>query len=399
MAKQLPQIWYGLHFYPGIAEYREEGQAPLRVFLNENTLRDMDPTFAGRPVFVRHVEEVDLKNLQTEADGYVVKSFYNEADGKHWVQFIVVSDKGHEAIRNGFKLSNAYLPKSYGPSGMWNGLEYTKEITAAEYEHLALVNDPRYNESKVLSPEEFKEYNNSKLTELKRVANSKSSEKRSMFDFFKKTKVENAELEETIVKLPNTGKEISIKDLIKNADTIQNVEKGPLDKEGDSEKEHDKVEKHAEHKDGGENKEEQEKQGRKKEEPGAAPQMANEDHHVRMGNGTMSVRDLMAKHKSMEDCMNALAMHHADMMKKNVSEDGGEKDAEKAAEADLTKRNADLDSGEKEAEKQEKEEDKTKRNSHFDKLKNAADLVEFDSGIVPNLDGVLKGKAKYGSGK
>lgn len=167
-------VYYGMHFYPGLAEYREPGEDPYRVYLNEDTLRKMDPTFAGRPIFVEHVDEVDqsLSELRKEADGWVIESFYNSSDGKHWVKFIVVSDRAERAIKNGFRLSNAYVPKSFGQGGIWNGIEYSKEITDGEFEHLAIVSNPRYDESEIKTPEQFKKYNEDNTVELRRIANS-----------------------------------------------------------------------------------------------------------------------------------------------------------------------------------------------------------------------------------
>ncbi len=216
------KIYYGLHFYPGLAAYQEPDGDELRVFLNEDTLRQMDPSFAGRPIFVQHVDEVEKNTdiLREEADGWVINSFYNETDGKHWVRFIVVSDKAERAIARGLKLSNCYVPNSYGPSGTWNGLSYDKEITGAVYEHLAIVPNPRYEESVIMTPDEFKKYNEDKLTELKRLSNSKEKGSSIMkFTFWKKEKVENTlDLENMMVSLPKTKREISIAKLINEAD-------------------------------------------------------------------------------------------------------------------------------------------------------------------------------------
>ena len=42
--KTFPEIFYGLHFSPGIAEYREGDQPAYRILINENTAKQMDPT-------------------------------------------------------------------------------------------------------------------------------------------------------------------------------------------------------------------------------------------------------------------------------------------------------------------------------------------------------------------
>jgi len=189
-------IWYGMHFYPGVAEYQDPAGEAYRVFLNEDTIRSMDPTFAGRPIFVEHVDgvEANVDELRKEAEGWVIESFFNAADGKHWVKFISVTERADRAIKSGLRLSNAYAPTKYSQGGLWNGVTYSKEITGGEYEHLAIVKHPRYEESVIMTPEEFKAYNERCVEGLKRLANSNEpkGEKKMAFKLFKKTKVENS---------------------------------------------------------------------------------------------------------------------------------------------------------------------------------------------------------------
>ncbi len=147
-----------------------------------------------------------------------MESFYNSADGKHWVKFIIVTERAERAIAQGMRLSNAYIPSSFARGGVWNGVSYTKEITDGEYEHLAIVRNPRYQESVILSPDEFKTYNSEKETELKRLANSKGDNQMGL-SFFKRSKVENSsEMESTVVKLPKSGKEMSISEIVTDLD-------------------------------------------------------------------------------------------------------------------------------------------------------------------------------------
>ncbi len=218
-------VWYGMHFYPGVAEYSEPGKEPYRVYLNENTIRAMDPTFAGRPVFVQHVDEVDanIDSLRKDADGWVIESFFNQADGKHWVKFIVVSEKGERAIKNGMRLSNCYMPKKFNGAGQWNGVTYAREITGGEYEHLAIVPNPRYEESVILTPDQFKEYNESKIVELKRLANNDEGEPMAI-KFFKRQKVENSiDLQDVSVVLPKSGREVTITQMVNELDEPKEV--------------------------------------------------------------------------------------------------------------------------------------------------------------------------------
>jgi hypothetical protein len=213
-----------MHFYPGVAQYDSE-EGSYRVFVNEATIRKLNPTFAGRPVFVEHVDGVDedVNTLRNDADGWVVESFFNEADGKTWVKFILVSDRAFAAVRKGYCLSNAYIPQLTDTEATWNGVDYQKTVTGGEFEHLAIVQNPRYEESVIMTPDEFKAYNSKLKTELIRLANSKDT-KGNKVKFFKREKLANSiDIENTMVELPKSKKEMTLQKLVNDHDAILNM--------------------------------------------------------------------------------------------------------------------------------------------------------------------------------
>jgi len=340
-AKTLPKVYYGLHMVEGVAEYKEQqvnNGEPYRILVLEDTIKQMDKSFAGRPVYVRHVDDVNLDKLQEEAAGYVVKSFYNPTDGKHWAEFIVVSDEGHRAIEQGWKLSNAYIPKSFTGGGLWHGVEYLKEVKEGEYEHLALVPNPRYEESIILTPEQFKEYNQQKEIDLNKLSNSKTKEKKSMFSFFKKTTVENsAEFDTMSVVLPKSGVEKTISQIIN---------------------EHDEHEMH-----------------KKEDHP-----MANMDHHVKINGKMMKLHDAMkhyqelcmkhegdSEHEKKESPAEEKAEHNDEAKEKHHEEKALHDDE---SDAEALKKSLEL--AEHEIEEMEHlKKNKKKNAAHFDALKNA----------------------------
>lgn len=345
-AKKPPAVFYGLHFSPGVAEYSPEGKEPFRVFINENAAKKMDETFTGKPVYVEHVDEVDLANIQHEADGYVFNSFYNPHDGKHWVRFIVVSDAGQDAIRKGWKLSNAYAPKGpLAPGGLWHGVEYKNEIMDGEYEHLAIVPNPRYEESVIFTPEQFKAYNDSKELELKRLANSKEENPKMAFNFFKKSKVENSkelDLENMMVELPKSKKEMTLSQVINEADKFLNM-----------------------------------------------AGYACDDHMVKANEKEeMSVKDMVKKYGDMQNKL-------AEMEAKNAGGEGEE------AELESMDNEEEAELGEEGDKKMHAnaEEEKAKKDENFKKLANAhrvENQVEQVQIMLPQ-DRVALGKQKYGS--
>lgn len=207
-AKQEPQILYCRHIGQGVCGYNEE-----TIFIGEDCLKNMDKTFAGKPVYVDH-QTVDLEKLQEQADGYVVESFYLPEDGSHWAKIIIVSDKGHEAVGKGWAVSNAYVPDNFAGSGEWHNIPYDREITDAHYTHLAIVANPRYEEALIITPEEFKQYKAGKKEQLNQLQNSKQGVKTKMFKLFTKKEVTNSEdISKAMVELSN-GKTISIQEMI-----------------------------------------------------------------------------------------------------------------------------------------------------------------------------------------
>ena len=126
--------------------------------------------------------------------------------------------------KKGWTLSNSYNFLVDETSGHYHGVDYNFIVRDGEYTHLAVVEDPRYAESRILTPEEFKNYND--VLETQTAINSKGVK---MFKSIKarvtKNEQENAEKEkaqnefmETKVKLPKTGKEVTINDLVAEVD-------------------------------------------------------------------------------------------------------------------------------------------------------------------------------------
>lgn len=330
------KVWYGMHFYPGVAEYADGGSS-YRVFLNDETIRNMGPTFAARPVFVEHVDGVDddLDELRKEADGWVVESFFNQADGKHWVKFITTSKRAERAIERGFRLSNCYFPTRKGPKGVWNGVSYDYEILDGEYEHVAIVSNPRYDESVIMTGEEFKAYNESKSLELKRLANDKKGKDSGMkFKFFSRAKVENSKAEELanmVVVLPKSGVEVEVAKLISDADDVQS-NKGK-------------------------------------------PKMANASHLVEVDGEKMSVADLVKKYNAA--CEKMDNMDDEDDDDEEVQNEDDEESVEN--EDDESVENEDDEEADKKAKKkaedlvEHEEEELAKKNKKKNKKKNDGD--------------------------
>jgi hypothetical protein len=297
-----------------------------------DTLKQSDKSFAGKPVYVRHVDAVDLDKLQEEAAGYVVESFFNPPDGAHWTKFIVVSDAGHEAVRMGWKLSNAYSPKTFAGGGKCHNVDYEKEVTCAEYEHLAIVPNPRYEESVIMTPDEFKAYNEKKITELELLKNSVD------------TKVVSTENE--------TQGDISMKIIERLKKFLNEVE---IEEEKKNEEKPPVVE---------EKKNEEKKPVEKV--------MANGDHMVKVDEDEMTVNELVEKYK--ESC--------------------GKKNEAKVVEEEK-KTEAKVEEEKKTEEKEPaKKVEETKKNSNFETLRNAP-FANIEPVVELSDEKIQRGKQLY----
>lgn len=219
---QIPKRYYGRHFAPGVVNYPENKKM---LYVSPEIAKQMDETFQGRPLFVEHIEgEVDLETVNQEADGWVIRSFYEPLDGSHWTEFLVISDDAHKKIEDGWTLSNSYIIEEEGDGGTWHNVVYDACVEKAYYDHLSLVDNPRYEESIILTPEEFKTYQEELKGKIESIKNSKGVTKMAKFELFKKKveKVDNQkDIENMSVKLPKSGVEKTITQLINEADEAE----------------------------------------------------------------------------------------------------------------------------------------------------------------------------------
>ena len=194
---QYPKVFFARHIGEGVVSYKNTDCGEDIFFIGNDTLKKMNASFTGKPVYIQH-QEVPLSQMKERAVGYVVESFYLPEDGKQWLKMLITDDEAFEAIQNGWKVSNAYNVKDLGAGGVWHNIPYKREILDGEYEHLALVADPRYEEAVIMTPEDFKSYKEAKKKEIEAMSldNSKKAvikksvennkERKTMFQFFTK---------------------------------------------------------------------------------------------------------------------------------------------------------------------------------------------------------------------
>lgn len=204
-ARQYPKFYYARHMFAGLCGYDDDV-----LLIDTDVMKAMAPTFNGKPVYVLHDERSSderLATLKETSHGYVTETFYNEVDGWLWSKIMIVDDEGHEAVAAGWSVSNAYIPLEYGEGGTKHNCEYDKKVLAAEFTHLALVSNPRYEDACVMTPDEFKIYQEKEREQLNEIQNSKNTKGYKMKILNRKSKKQSKD-EGIFVEMTNAKGEV-----------------------------------------------------------------------------------------------------------------------------------------------------------------------------------------------
>lgn len=333
-AKQFAGKFYAKHMQPGLARYENE-----TLLVDIEAMKKMMPTGVGKPVYVLH-QDVNLDTLKEDAHGFISGSFYNDLDGWFWFEFLAIDDIAHQAISNGWKVSNAYVPTGWGEKGTWHNCDYDREVLTGEYTHLAIVPDPRYEGACILSQDDFKMYQAAQREHLNELQNSKSpnSEGKKLMKFWKNKKEEATAADpDAFMEIKNDKGEtvqVTVQQMI---DAVTNANKNSDDD--------------------------------KKEE--------KENQKVMVNGEEMPLSELMNKYCDMVNKLNS------DEKKNAEDDEDKDKDEKKNAEAD----------DKKDDEKEEKKNSK----DHFEELRNANKAALAVMNIETSMDKVSRGKSRYGS--
>lgn len=225
---QKPSFFYARHMQPGTCRYDSE-----MILVDTEALQSMIRTGGGIPVYIHHQPNVPIEDTKKLAIGYVTESFYNELDGWAWFKFMAIDDEARIAISDGWSVSNAYVPTQWGSNGTKNNVAYDREIISGEFTHLAIVPDPRYENACIMTPEQFKAYQEEKKSKLSELQNSNpkqtTSKGKPMFKLFKNERKEVSTVDaDTQVELED-GKVVSVGEMMnamkKNSDDGDEDEK------------------------------------------------------------------------------------------------------------------------------------------------------------------------------
>lgn len=101
--------------------------------------------FVGCPVIIDHNEVYD-DNAEDLRVGTVSRVWFDETDGYYWCEGIIWDEKALDLILNkGWSVSCQYdITEVDEQGGVHNGIDFDKTILNGSFEHLALVDAPRY---------------------------------------------------------------------------------------------------------------------------------------------------------------------------------------------------------------------------------------------------------------
>ena len=132
----------------GVVNYPEQNQM---VYISPNNLPIIAQKFKGCKIVIEH-KEVSEEQAQQEIVGYV-SNIYME-DGWAWADFTVHSQEAIDAINQGFSTSCAYSAVMKKEGGIKNAVQYDDEVIDIREDdvitHIALVPNPRYDDSIIL---------------------------------------------------------------------------------------------------------------------------------------------------------------------------------------------------------------------------------------------------------
>ncbi len=148
----------------GIISYEDSGAGI--AYLTKQTIDRIAPSIIGRPVVIRH-QKVTPENVNEVAVGYVTGVHFEASDAWFYVDFLITSDKVQPIDKDGcvvFKapdgqildgISGAYDVTNTAEGGVWHDIQFDAEILDGSFTHLALVVNPRYEETNKIRETNF----------------------------------------------------------------------------------------------------------------------------------------------------------------------------------------------------------------------------------------------------
>lgn len=112
--------------------------------LKKETIDKFVNTFMDCSIIIGHKDDIEEADKQGE-----IKNIWFSDDGWYWCDGFI-SDEAAQKVENGFNVSCQYRITEYSNNlegKLHNGNPYDKEILNGVFEHLAIVDKPRYEDA------------------------------------------------------------------------------------------------------------------------------------------------------------------------------------------------------------------------------------------------------------
>lgn len=114
--------------------------------LKKETIDKFVNTFVECPVIINHKDNIAPDDIV----GTIQKIWFSADDGWFWCSGVITDDKAIDLIENGYNVSCQYRITEYADNDegkLHNANPYDKEILDGVFEHLAIVENPRYEDA------------------------------------------------------------------------------------------------------------------------------------------------------------------------------------------------------------------------------------------------------------
>lgn len=125
----------------GLCKYSEE-----TVLVTKDFLERLAPTIQGVPVVIDHPDiRITDQNIGTlPVVGRVADMHFDDENDVWLAHFVIDNAKAVELLQQGYGVSTAWIGTKYAGGGTFNNCPYDREAVEGRYEHLAIVQNPRY---------------------------------------------------------------------------------------------------------------------------------------------------------------------------------------------------------------------------------------------------------------
>lgn len=117
--------------------------------LKKETIDKFVNTFIGCPVVINHQDVTD-ESAKEQRVGVISRVYFEPSDAWFWCEGVLFDNGAIDLVQKGYTVSCQYEITEYSDNSdgeLHNGNPYDKEILGGRFEHLAIVDSPRYEDA------------------------------------------------------------------------------------------------------------------------------------------------------------------------------------------------------------------------------------------------------------